>query len=136
MNFMTKDEIELYGEDAAEWLRRWDAGQTVWTIEMGGLGPGYEQCIAILTAEVIRFYLLKRPDLLELRKNKEQREAFDKERDDHLFALQKIKDLGCSGAQFGAACNVAAHIYRHGPVAVMNDERVKNRHIQIKKDFP
>ena len=29
--------------DAAEQLRRWDAGDSIWTVEMGGLGPGYEQ---------------------------------------------------------------------------------------------
>src|SRR5581483_2130454 len=40
-------ETQLYGTNAADWLARWDAGRAVWSIEMGGLGPGYEQCIHI-----------------------------------------------------------------------------------------
>src|SRR3990172_3354015 len=47
-------EIELYGADAADWLKRWDEGRGVWSIEMGGLGPGYEQCIHITCAEILR----------------------------------------------------------------------------------
>lgn len=32
-------------ETCEEALARWDAGETVFTAEMGGLGPGYEQAI-------------------------------------------------------------------------------------------
>jgi hypothetical protein len=122
---------ELYGKDCSEWLRRWDEGKTVWSIEMGGLGPGYEQAIQITTAEVVRHLIEKQYD-------------FDKWKEDGLsdkiwewgMTNPIIKDLGLSGAQWGAAVNLAAMIYKQGPVAVMQDERVKDRHIQVSKVFP
>jgi hypothetical protein len=39
---------------AQEALTKWDAGEPVFTIEMGGLGPGYEQAIQILVWELVR----------------------------------------------------------------------------------
>src|SRR5947207_3276662 len=33
-----QSEIESYGADATDWLARWDAGRSVWSIEMGGMG--------------------------------------------------------------------------------------------------
>src|SRR5690349_6978437 len=38
---------ESYGKDAAVWVARFDEGRSVWSIEMGGLGPGYEQALQI-----------------------------------------------------------------------------------------
>lgn len=52
------------------------------------------------------------------------------------FADETIKKLGLSGAQWGAALNLATRIYRDGPRAVMTDDRVKDRHIQVSKNFP
>lgn len=133
---MSDDEsIQLYGETASEWLKRWDNGEIVWTIEMGGLGPGYEQVIAILTAEILRFYLSKKLDFNE-ETTDEQWETIRKERDNALFSNPQIATLGCTGAQVGAAASVAGHLYRHGPCKVMKDERVKDRHIQVSKKFP
>lgn len=126
-------EIEMYGEDAADWLKRWDAGRTVWTIEMGGLGPGYEQCIHITCAEILRQLIARQidfespEDLL-----KAQWEAIEKD----LFEVPAVSSLGLSGAQYGAARNLASIIYRKGPRSVMNDERVKDRHIQVQRTFP
>ena len=126
-------EIEMYGSDAADWLKRWDEGKTVWSIEMGGLGPAYEQCIHMTCAELVRQLIDRKidfetnDDLL-----KEQWKAID----EALFQIPEISALGLSGAQVGAAKNLAAMIYRHGPRAVMKDERVKDRHIQVQKFFP
>lgn len=128
-------ELQLYGADAAEWLRRWDAGQTVWTIEMGGLGPGYEQCIHITCAEVLRHMLAKRYDHAKW----SDKDVWKRDREDierMSFANETIKQLGLSGAQWGAALNVATHLYMHGPRALMADERVKDRHIQVSRVFP
>jgi hypothetical protein len=47
-----------------------------------------------------------------------------------------IKNLGLSGAQWGAALNLATMFYMHGVACVMEDERVKDRHIIVSKDFP
>jgi hypothetical protein len=131
-----QEQSNFYGKDAAEWLRRWDEGKIVHTIEMGGLGPGYEQCIAILTAEILRIYLDKKYDFEALEKDEAGWEKVRKERDDILFSNKTISNLGVSGAQMDAAANIAGHLYRHGPVGVMNDEAVKDRHIQVSKTFP
>lgn len=44
----------LYPRTAAEALAKWDAGQSVFSIAMGGIGPGYEQAIQVLAFELIR----------------------------------------------------------------------------------
>lgn len=128
-------EIELYGADAADWLKRWDDGRSVWSIEMGGLGPGYEQCIHVTAAEIIRHMLDAKYDPA-LWRDKDvwarDRDAIEK----YGFANETIKQLGLSGAQWGAAVNLAANIYRDGPRKVMNDPRVKDRHIQVSRSFP
>lgn len=41
-------------ETARELVSQWDSGETIWSIEMGGLGPGYEQAIQILAVEITR----------------------------------------------------------------------------------
>jgi len=123
-------EISLYGADATEWLNRWDGGQSVWSIEMGGLGPGYEQCIQITAAEILRWYLANKPDLSQEDKWKEIRDEMD------TAVSPTVRPLGLSGAQWGAAVNIATMIYRHGPRVVMTDERVKDRRIQVERAFP
>lgn len=128
-------EIELYGADAADWLRRWDDGKTVWSVEMGGLGPGYEQCIQITAAEILRHMIDKQYDATAW----EGSEQWGKDRDaiqEYGFANERISELGLSGAQWGAAVNLAAQLYRNGPRQIMNDERVKDRKIQVQRTFP
>lgn len=124
----THSENEMYGADAAEWLRRWDDGRSVWSIEMGGIGPGYEQCIQIVAAEVLRWMLANKPDL---------ESEWSKYDGDMSKSVSKITEpLGLSGAQWGVGVNLAAFIYKDGPIGVMTDERVKDRHIQVSKNFP
>ena len=41
-------------DTAREQVERWDAGQSIWTLEMGGMGPGYEQAIQVLAIEITR----------------------------------------------------------------------------------
>lgn len=128
-------EKELYGADAAEWLKRWDAGKTVWSIEMGGLGPGYEQCIAITTAEILRVMLTKQYDA-DAWSDKAVWKHDRDEIDTLTLEVPVIKNLGLSGAQWGGALSVASFLYRKGPRGVMTDERVKDRHIQVQRTFP
>lgn len=128
-------EIDLYGADAADWLARWDSGRSVWSIEMGGLGPGYEQCIQITAAEILRFLIDNKVDCA----TQYEGDAWKKlsgEIDKALWADKRINDLGLSGAQAGAAKSIATALYRDGPRGVMNDARVKDRHIQVSKNFP
>jgi hypothetical protein len=130
-----KREIDLYGADAADWLARWDEGRSVWSIEMGGLGPGYEQCIHITAAEILRHLLERKYDAAKW-EDKAQWQADRDEIEKYGFANKTVSALGLSGAQWGAAMNLAAMFYRHGPRAVMTDERVKDRHIQVQRTFP
>jgi len=127
-------EIQLYGADAAEWLRRWDEGRSVWTIEMGGLGPGYEQCIHIVCAETLRYWLIS--GVTDDDFSGDKWKALMKRTDESLFANKIIDALGLSGAQHGAGVGIAAHLYRKGPRAIMKDPAVKDRHIQVSKSFP
>ena len=97
-----------YPETAREALAQWDAGDIVWTAELGGMGPGYEQAIHVLIFEMIRDIdpLLARDD-----REKDFRAAADAcvhrvDRDGH--------DLGFSGAQVGAAMHFAFRALRDG----------------------
>lgn len=128
-------EIALYGADCADWLKRWDEGRSVWSIEMGGLGPGYEQCIHITMAEILRHMLAEGYDW----KQWEDKDTWGRVRDaieTYSFENSTIKQLGLSGAQWGAALNLASHLYRDGPRKIMADERVKDRKIQVQRTFP
>lgn len=128
-------EIQTYGADAADWLKRWDENKSVWSIEMGGLGPGYEQCIHITCAEMLRYFLAQNFDFDAIEKAGEWetvRDQIDKE----IFEIPAVKSLGLSGAQYGAAMSLAGHFYRKGPRGVMTDKAVKDRHIQVSREFP
>jgi hypothetical protein len=128
-------EIQMYGKDAADWLRRWDAGEGVWSIEMGGPGPGYEQCIHITCAEILRWFIDNNVDATLWDEKDTARSIFDR-MEKAVSEVPAVKKLGLSGAQWGAAHNLACQFYRRGPRAVMLDERVKERHIQVCRVFP
>lgn len=130
-----KQEIDRYGASPADWLERWDAGKGVWSIEMGGLGPGYEQCIHITMAEILRHLIAEGYDWRQW----EDKDVWDRTRDkieEHGFANPVVKQLGLSGAQWGAAMHLACQFFRRGPREVLKDERVKDRQIQVQKHFP
>lgn len=79
-------------------LASWDNGESIWTIEMGGLGPGYEQAIQVAAVEFARA-------------GKDMPRTDSLTNDAKLFdaicskTLEPIDDAlgGLSGAQFGAA---------------------------------
>src|SRR3990172_708722 len=120
---MTPDgnrDATMFGSDAAEWLRRWDADQTVWSIEMGGLGPGYEQCIQITVAEILRHMIYERYDRTGWKDDsKWKADRIEIEQMGHSNPV--IGQLGLSGAQWGAALNLACQLYMKGPAGVMLD---------------
>jgi len=126
---MTDEERdELYGADANEWLRRWDAGQPVWSVSMGGLGPGYEQCIQMMAAEMLRALLVAQPD-------KTNGEACGAIIEEAANVKDIVSRLGVTWAQYGAACNLAANIYRRWPDCIL-DKEIDDRRIQVSKAFP
>lgn len=128
-------EIESYGRDAADWLARWDAGKGVWSIEMGGLGPGYEQAIQMTAAEVLRHLLDAKYDHAAW----SDTEVWQRDRkaiETAGFSNEIIKALGLSGAQWGAAVSIATKLYMDGPRKIMNEPSIKDRHIQVSRTFP
>lgn len=131
-------EGETYGTTAAEWLRRWDKGESVWSLEMGGLGPGYEQCIQIACAEVVRDMHDKPvPEDDDI----EGRKAWTAQADAALDRADKLPGMGMSGAQAGAARSLAFMLCKMGPagffahVRETYPERAKDM-IQVSREWP
>lgn len=119
----------------AELLKAWDEGDTVWSIELGGLGPGYEQAIQILAVEIAR----KLQHYIPTGTKEEWTRDVDKIVDETVHRLDA--DLGgMTGAQVGAAKWLAWQwCHNGGPKALQ--ERAKNqdkqdRAIQVSKAWP
>lgn len=121
--YRTEDEqsehfaIESYGKDAADLLARWDAGRSVWSAQMGGFGPSYEQSLQIAAFEVLR-HLLGGGSI-------ETAEDI----------LPDLQYLGLSGAQWGAARGLAMAFHDKGPRWV-HENYPEDRHIQVCAYFP
>jgi len=107
-----------YGKDAKDLLRKWDSDDSVWSIAMGGFGPGYEQAIQVAAFEVLRHLV-------------EERDIQTAEAD----ALPSLNYLGLSGAQWGAAKALANAFHQRGPIRV-HKEFDADRHILVSKNFP
>lgn len=112
-------------ETAADALALWDKGKTVFTIEMGGLGPGYEQCIQLLAFEMIRDNKdkpLPEPDKADNWGNE---------------TVYRCNDQvgGFSGAQVGCARTIAYRAIRDG-WAKMLESAPHDRHIQVSRFWP
>lgn len=90
---------QRYGKDAADLVRKWDADETIWSITLGGFGPGYEQAIHVAAVEFAREGL----DVpIEGDRDRFFREGWDEV---CTHALERIRPwfTGLSGAQYGAA---------------------------------
>jgi hypothetical protein len=126
---MTDDVYDPIPETVADALRKWDAGESVFTVEMGGLGPGYEMAIQGLAFELMRVltgFNFARADKVVIAKL------------EALFApvvsaCDEKPWGGFSGAQVGAAKSLAVCVSRRGYRVALNDEAVKDRHIQVSK---
>ena len=100
-------------------LAAWDAGHSVDVCSMGGLSDDYEQAIYQVGMEMLRAMLahpvdyaaLARMDSAALR---ESNRAYT----DQIVAVPAVKEAldreGITGAQFGAAENIAHVFARHG----------------------
>jgi hypothetical protein len=121
--------------DAREQLRRWDAGESIWTIDMGGMGPGYEQAIQVLAIEIVRDNLNK--PLPEVTSAAGKTWGYDTvERIDHKLPNGKYACGGFSGAQVGAARFLAWQWLKVGPAALLKSPQLKKRRIQASNFWP
>lgn len=101
----------LYPETALDALQRWDLGDSVFTIEMGGLGPGYEQAIQLLVFEIVRDH---HEDKLPDTENKETLDAYRRTFGEKAITRTDKLAGGYSGAQVGAAKRIAFRAIRDG----------------------
>ena len=115
-------------ESVAEAIRQWDSDYTVFTIEMGGLGPGYEMAI-----QGLAFELMRELNGFSAWDDKEELERENVRLDSVVSRCDKEPWGGFSGAQVGAAKNIAACVCRRGYRAAMRDPDVSNRLIQVNK---
>lgn len=116
-------------ETTQEALNIWDSGNSIETIEMGGLGEGYENGIHAAAFEIIR--VLDGSEIPE--ETKEINELFDKTLRDAMEALPELN--GLSGAMAGAAKQVAYKAITDGWKG-MRDSIPEDRLITIKRLKP
>ncbi len=115
---------------AAEALAAWDKGDIVTTVELGGIGPGYEQAIQVLVFEIIRDALA----------------ASVGATDNNIAALDVLVDktvhridkqcCGFSGAQVGAAKWLAFRTMRDGWESVIAKAREKDQTTMVSRSWP
>lgn len=121
-------------ETPEELLQRWDAGQTIWSLELGGLGPGYEQAIQVAAIEFMRLAVAEKFDAADPKElNKRWSDLCDR-------ALKPIDEKlgGLTGAQFGAAEWLAFKLYA-GPAEferLVKRRGEDDRLIQVSRAWP
>lgn len=105
----------------------WDSGETIWSVELGGIGPNYELAIQSLVVELLR-------DGEQLSKSLPQpgQKEWSGWGDEAVARLNETQ--GFSGAQVGAAKNFAFHILRDGYQPTL--DRAGIRMIQVRKLRP
>jgi len=121
----------MYPTNVKEAVELWDKGETIWSIEMGGLGPGYEQAIQLLMVEILRDHC---NDIIPTDK---------KEHEDWLKTfgektVHRINETagGYSGAQVGAVKNLAYQFLVNGWGKIMAMKDLKDRKIQVSNFWP
>lgn len=116
--------------DSEAAVKAWDAGEIVWSVEMGGMGPGYEQCIQICIFECLRWLVENEPDT----KSWDVGEGTWPETRDALYKLTgevgTERKLGLSGAQGGAALSAATMFYQQGYAKAL-EKAGSDRRIQV-----
>lgn len=113
-----------------EAAQNWKDGKIVWSAELGGLGPSYEQCIQILLWEILHTWG-DRP--LPTDNGVTYPEEYDQHVDELASRLSKV--YGFSGAQVAAAKATAFQFMKYGyseQMAKLPDERW----IQVSRKFP
>jgi hypothetical protein len=104
---------------------------------MGGLGPGYEQAIQILAFELIRALLAAswvtpNPYPTDQAGKEKVRAAWDAICNP---VIEKLDGEGFTGAQVGAAYNLAACVLNQGWRAAINKLPLERR-IMVSRTFP
>ena len=116
---------------AKEAVQRWDDGEPLWCIELGGLGPGYEQCIHVCAVEILRDALASETPLDE--------KAFESLAT-ATISFHNGSLGGLSGCQAGMASQEAWLAYKHGWRGMLKTAQDQglddSRFIQVSKAWP
>lgn len=112
-------------------VEAWDRGEGVWTIERGGLGPGYEQCIQVLVVEVVR-------ELLDFPVADFSQDEYRRRAGVVAKRLDSLPGFGFSGAQVGVAFDLAYRYLTRGWGVVVDEagERKGVHLIQVSREWP
>lgn len=100
-------------KDLMKFVEDFDAGTPVTSVIMGGLDDGYETAIQKLAVEIMRVLMG-----VSVPEEKDVFVALIGTACDSAIGV--LGDLGFSGAQVGAAKNLAAMYYRHTPAGALS----------------
>lgn len=135
-----EEKKKFYPQTIDEVLSKWDDGKSVVSIEMGGIGPSYEQAIQIIAMELIRC-IISRPEIRKLMERQEvltddHRDVLNRFMEEETHRIDREKELeGITGAMTAAGQNIAFMFTHRGPaVAIL--EAPPERRIQISKMWP
>ena len=119
--------------DVHELVQAWDSGDSVWSVEMGGLGPGYEQAIQVLILELVRDH----KDAPLDRRAETDPEVGWAWGNRTVHRVNNWPGCGFSGAQVGAAKSIAYKILRDGYEGFLSRARadVPDRMIQVSRTW-
>lgn len=115
---------------AYEALASWDEGKPIWSVSMGGLGPSYEQAIQNMAFEILRSLLIYPPEWERMGDDKLYAEKYRDKIEKTTNVSKVVEYTQPSGAQFGAAMNLAMVIARQG-YAVALGKVPEERHILV-----
>ena len=122
-----------YHETADDALAAWDAGEPVFTVEMGGLGPSYEQAIHIAAFELIRDRVAWMP--AQWPTTQDGYNAIYNVMDQVLRDNIIVANLGVSGAIASAAKALALRMIKDGWGNCLRKEP-RDGIIQVQKWWP
>lgn len=97
-----------------ELLEAWNNNEPIKVCSMGGFGEGYERAIYIIAMTILN-ELEKNPyDYDEVPVDEEKWKKYMREVDNTKAVRKSFNDVGASGAQVGAAWNIATVFNRNG----------------------
>lgn len=120
---------------AAEMVAAWDRGDSIASLEMGGLGPGYEQALQVAAVEFTRDALAAAGAGTDATADNDAWRAHC----DASLAKHNATLGGLTGAQFGVAAWLAYQWMTIGPQALQAKARAKeqdDRCILVSKMWP
>ena len=105
--------MEKVTETLQDTIKKWRAGEIVWSADLGGMGPGYEQAIQVLLWELCSRWDGQMPPLTDDNYPKEFTDFTD-------IVVHDLKNWGFSGAQVAQARVTAYQFIVHGYAEMMN----------------